>query len=305
VSDVRRAGRLRLAEQRLAVGRRRRRARPLALPDPRDGGETGPSRPAPQARRPTREDARQGALGDAGLIAVLGAVAHHQPDEITDRIIEQNDGSYLVTLDEARCTETGAVPAGRVIKLAVTPVLPVYDHSPHEPAYAKADTAAWAAIAEKALAGIDTAWTAARRAQWATAWAALSAADANAENPRSGAPPTGYVRLGQGSSAWDHAEYLTHLTGRQAIVRQFPRGRRRIRRLLRRQLAAGKPVIASACASSGQLLPYRLILSHAYEITGVRWRGVILRNPWGFAHPKPIAARRLPQFLDPWYATLA
>lgn len=258
---------------------------------------------------PAREDARQGALGDAGLIAVLGAVAHHVPEQILRRVVQGDDGNYRVLVDQARCTATGAVPTGQVVEMAVTPVLPVYDHSPGEPAYAKADGSAWAAIAEKALAGIDAAWTTERRARWAEAWAALCAADATdpaVANPRRGRPPTGYTRLGQGSTAWDCAEFLTQLTGRQAAVRRFPARSRRTRRLLRRQLADHKPVIVtSRSAGPGDVHRYRLVPAHTYEITAAGWRGIILRNPWGFADPRPVPAGRVAAVLRPEYATLA
>lgn len=257
---------------------------------------------------PAREDARQGALGDAGLIAVLGAVAHHFPGEIRRRIVQQDDGTYRVLLDEARRTDSGALPLGRVIEMVVTPALPVYDHSPAEPAYAKADGSAWAAIAEKALAGIDTAWTAGRRAEWAKTWAAICAADAadpSVACPRHGSAPSGYTRLGQGSTAWDCAEFLTQLTGRRAAVRDFPAWPRRIRRLLRRKLADGKPVIVtSRVAAPGEMPPYRFVPGHAYEVVAVAWRGIVLRNPWGFAHPGFVRARRAVDVLRPEYTTL-
>lgn len=260
--------------------------------------------------RPAREDAEQGALGDAGLIAVLGAVAAHLPDEIARRVRPRGDGSYLVLLAEARCTATGAVATGRRIELLITPDLPVYDHSPGEPAYAKADTAAWAAIAEKALAGVDATWTPRRRAQWEQTWNGLCAADAADPaiiNPRRGPPPAGYVRLNQGSTTFDHAEALTQLTGRHAVGRQFRRGHGRIRRALRRQLRAAKPVIVTTRppARPGEILPHQLIASHCYEVTGAGWRTAALRNPWGFAHPQRVPLRRFAGLFGASYATLA
>ncbi|MGE5288028.1 MAG: hypothetical protein ACM3ML_12670 [Micromonosporaceae bacterium] len=50
---------------------------------------------------------------------------------------------------------------------------------------------------------------------------AADAADPAVTNPRRGRPPAGYTRLGQGPTAWDCAEFLTQLTGRQAAVRRF------------------------------------------------------------------------------------
>ena len=259
---------------------------------------------------PARSDAEQGALNDSGLIAVLGAVAAHLPDEIVRRIQYRSDGTYLVLLAEARCSATGAVATGRTVELVITPDLPVYDHSPDEPAYAKADTAAWAAIAEKALAGVDASWSGRRRAQWERRWNALCAAEAADPaivNPRCGPAPAGYVRLNQGGTPLDHAEALTQLTGCQAVTRQFRRGRRRTRRALRGQIRAAKPVIVTTrpAACQGEILPHRLIVAHSYEVTGVGWRTAALRNPWGFAHPKRVPLRRFVAVIDPSYVTLA
>jgi len=232
-------------------------------------------------------------------------VAGHLPGEIINRVIGRPDGSYLVRLAEARCTGTGAVPTGRTIELSVTPDLPVYDSSPDEPAYAKAEFAAWAAIAEKAFAGVDQAWTARRRAQWEDTWARLCAA--NPSNPNCGPAPSGYVRLNQQATAFEHAEALTQLTGRQAVVRQLPRGSGRIRRTLRRQLRTAKPVIVTTrpATLAGEIMPYRLISLHCYEIIAVRWRTIGLRNPWGYFHPAPVPLSRLAGVLQPGYATLA
>ncbi len=259
--------------------------------------------------RSQREDAEQGTLGDGWLIAVLGAVAGHLPDQITSRVTECHDGTYRVALAEARCTASGAVPTGRTIELSITPDLPVYDHSPGEPAYAKADRVAWAAIAEKSFAGVETSWTARRRTQWAQSWDRACAADtADPQLPRHrhGPAPTGYVRLGHSGTAFDQAEALTQLTGRQAAVRHLPVRRGPIRRTMRRQLAARKPVIITARKERvpGEVLPYRLVAGQVYEITDFRWRTAILRNPWGYHHPKPVPLTALAQLTQPGYATL-
>ncbi len=269
----------------------------------------GAEAPARVHGRPRREDAEQGALGDGWLIAVLGAVAGHLPGEITSRIADRPDGSYLVSLAETRCTASGAVPTGRTIELTVTPDLPVYDHSPGEPAYAKADRAAWPAIAEKAFAGAEASWPARRRSQWAQSWeriCATDAADPDVVRPRYGPAPAGYVRLGHSGTAFDQAEALTQFTGRQAVVRYLPVRRGPMRRTLRRQLAARRPVIISirAQAVPGEVLPHRLVAGQAYEITRVRWRTAVLRNPWGYHHPGPVPLARLADLTIPGYATL-
>ncbi len=260
---------------------------------------------------PHREDAEQGALGDGWLIAVVGAVAGHAPGEITRRVLELPAGGYLVQLAEARRTNAGAVPTGRVIDVHVTPEVPVYDHSPHEPAYAgAAGVAAWPGIVEKAFAGVDQTWTVRRHAQWEHTWAAICAADAanpRVANPRGGPAPSGYVRLNQETTALDHAEALTQLTGRPAMFRPFPARRGRTRRALRCQLRAAQPVIVTARSdvAAGEMLPYRLIVGQCYEVTAVRFCAIRLRNPWGFYHPAPIPLRRLSAVMAPGYVTLA
>jgi hypothetical protein len=145
---------------------------------------------------PRREETSQGWVGDCGIIATLGAVAAHRPDEIIRRIQPREDGSYQVTLNEARRSEGVTEPAGRDIELTVTPELPVNDDDPGTPACAQAEEGtAWCAIFEKAFAGIDQTWTVERRVAWMDAWAGLCAQDQadNAEKQRSGPAPTGYV----------------------------------------------------------------------------------------------------------------
>ncbi|MGI5233541.1 hypothetical protein [Actinoallomurus sp. CA-142502] len=51
---------------------------------------------------PTREQTKQGDLGDCGIIATLGAVAGHRPEAIRDCVRETDDGNYEVRLHEAR-----------------------------------------------------------------------------------------------------------------------------------------------------------------------------------------------------------
>ncbi|MGE5288027.1 MAG: hypothetical protein ACM3ML_12665 [Micromonosporaceae bacterium] len=64
-------------------------------------------------------------------------------------------------------------------------------------------------------------------------------------------------------------------------------------------------IVTSRSAGPGGVLPYRLVPAHSYEITATVWRGIILRNPWGFAHPRPVPPRRVAVVLRLEYATLA
>jgi hypothetical protein len=261
---------------------------------------------------PRREQTSQGRLRDCGVIAVLGAVAGHRPDDIASRVRAGPDGNYQVALSEARRTRTGAVPTGRSVELTVTGDLPARSDRPDVPAAAGTESgAAWGPLLEKALAGVDHTWTPERSQNWRDDWASMCAKDEadNVKNPRSGLAPDGYVRLNQGSEAWDRAEMLTQLTGARAEVREFPAGRDEwsINRIIRAQLAAGKPVLVdSRDRSRGErALPHNLEPEHVYEVTGVEKGKIVLRNPWDYKHPEPMETEEFARNIRPWYTTLA
>jgi len=258
--------------------------------------------------RPVREQASQGRIRDCGIVAALGAVAGHRPDDIAHRVREQPDGTYLVTLSETNRSDYGAVPTGRNIELRVTPEVPVNDEAPDNPACAQAaGGAAWCPVLEKAMAGVDQTWTTERRVAWWDSWTTLCAMD-GAENSRSGPAPNGYVRLNQGSDAWDRAEVLTQLTGQEAVVRKFPSGLEewRINRVLRAQLAEGKPVLVSSRPQEHdqEMLTHNLEPEHAYEVIGVEKGKILLRNPWNHKHPEPMETQEFALNMRPWYSTL-
>jgi hypothetical protein len=261
---------------------------------------------------PRREETRQGWAGDCGIIATLGAVAAHKPGEITRRIRPQEDGTYLVTLSET-CQRGSGVsePTGRDIALTVTPKVPVFDDDPTAPACAKAEEGtAWCPVAEKAFAGVDQTWTAERRTSWLDDWTGICADDRarNAESPRSGPAPTGYARLHQGTTAWERAEALTQLTGQPAVVREFPAGRDEwtINRIIRAQLADGKPVLVSSQpkAHKDEPMPHRLEPEHVYEVTGIEKGKILLRNPWNYRNPEPMETDEFARNMSRYYSTL-
>jgi len=259
---------------------------------------------------PRREQTRQGWAGDCGIIAALGAVAARKPDEIANRV-RQEDGSYQITLSEARGSGGVTEPTGRDIELTVTPELPVSRDDPSAPACAKTqDGTAWCAIYEKAFAGIDQTWTAQRQVAWMDDWARLCAQDRarDAEKPRSGPAPTGYVRLHQGTTPWERAEVLTQLTGQPAVVREFPSGRDEwsLNRIIRTQLTEGKPVLVASrnLRPEEDVLPHGLEDEHVYEVTGIEKGKIILRNPWNRDHPEPMETDEFARNMSRYYSTL-
>jgi hypothetical protein len=276
---------------------------PLTRPD----GSTVPCLDGP----PRRDQTRQGWPGDCGIIAALGAIAAHHSEQIARRIQPQQDGSYRVRLNETERHGGVAEPTGRDIELTVTPGLPVYDRDPSKPAGAKTeDGASWCAVFEKAFAGIDQTWSPGRWASWERDWAGLCADDSarKVESPRSGPAPTGYIRLHQGTTAWERAEALTQLTGRPAAAREFPTGRDEwtINRLIRAQLDDGKPVLVSSRPKEHEreVLPHGLKASHVYEVTGIEKGRIHLRNPWNKDHPEAMETDEFARNMSPYYSTL-
>ena len=263
---------------------------------------------------PRREQTRQGWAGDCGIIAALGAVAAHRPEEIARRVLPREDGSYQVTLSEARGSDRVTEPTGQEIELTVTPELPVYDKDPRTPACAKPqEGTAWCPIMEKAFAGLDQTWTIQRRVAWIGDWAGMCAQDRadypnNPDKQRSGPAPTGYVRLQQGTTPWERAEALTQLTGQPAVVREFPSGRDewRINPIIRTQLTDAKPVLVSSRHKTHQreALPHGLKDGHVYEVTGVEKGKIILRNPWNEDHPQPMETEEFARNMNRYYSTL-
>ncbi|WBB55548.1 toxin glutamine deamidase domain-containing protein [Verrucosispora sp. WMMD573] len=289
----------------------------VTLP-PESAGQPGPVYgPALDARTgqppplfdgpPKREDVQQGALGDCGMIAVIGSVAGQLPDTVAQMFHLNPDGSVDVLLHETSGPDRVITPTGRQLRVTVFPDVPLHPNSNGHSAYADQSVvgASWASLLEKAIAAIDRSWTQQRHDQWQQQWTARPGVDA------AQAAPLGYARLDNGSSRLVQAELLSQLTGLPTGVSELdptPGREADAEARLAGLLAAGSPLItgtlpASAYAAQpGGKPPYGLVAGHAYEIVSVANGEVQLRNPWNSRHPAPMPLRAFLDLMSPWYA---
>ncbi|WP_433533686.1 C2 family cysteine protease [Micromonospora sp. CA-263727] len=253
---------------------------------------------------PKREDVQQGALGDCGMIAVIGSVAGHLPETIARMFQPNPAGSVDVLLHEASGPGQTVTPTGRQLRVTVWPDVPLHPNSTGRSAYADQSTVgtAWASLLEKAIAAVDRTWTQQRHDQWQQQWTARPGTDP------AQAAPLGYARLGNGSSRLVQAELLTQLTGLPTGVSQFdstPGRETDAEARLADLLAAGSPVITGtrpASAYPNGKPPYGLVPGHAYEIVSVANGQVQLRNPWNSSHPSSMPVRAFLDLMSPGYA---
>ncbi|WP_338740580.1 C2 family cysteine protease [Actinomadura luteofluorescens] len=257
-----------------------------------------------------REQAKQGILGDCGIIAAFGAIAEKHPEAIRNCVRETGDGNYEVRFREAKYSKSKQryEPTGKSITLTVTPDLPIKDNRPQMPAFAAITSAnaAWAPVLEKALAGLDQMWSPERRDRANRLWK---------ERGKSGDAPTGYVRLNQGTGPSERAKLLTVLTGSPAKAVAFPTGYdnqgrsadRRLQDEIAGHLSQGKPVLVGTRElSKGEThLPKKLIAKHVYEVTKVDDQGKFhLHNPWNKTHPHPMTIKELRANMRQRYTTM-
>ncbi|WP_169795214.1 toxin glutamine deamidase domain-containing protein [Streptomyces chattanoogensis] len=259
---------------------------------------------------PSREQTQQGAIGDCGIIATLGAIASRYPDLLQDMIRETEDGNYEVRFHEVRRNNYGnQAPTGRVLTVRVTPDVPVYSEFPNTTAYANAnDTGvAWPAIMEKAIAGLDQFWDDKKR-EHELQFPGNKDFDGNLL--------TGYSRITQGSTSGDRAELLAQLTGRTSENHEFPtqydmHGRspeKQILAHLRELTESGRPVVIGTRPKGTGVenkMEKDLLSSHAYEIVSVDDKGLIqLRNPHNSKHPQPLTIKEFMKYCSNQYASL-
>nr|WP_306206020.1 toxin glutamine deamidase domain-containing protein [Actinoplanes sp. RD1] len=242
---------------------------------------------------PTRHQARQGGVGDCGMIATIGAVAGHRPDLLSRMIQPNPDGTVDVVFHETSLPGALVTPTGRELRITVTPDVPLSSFNTAESAYARQVQvgASWAAVVEKAVAALDRTWTDARRDQWQDMYNRVT-------NTTDVAAPSGYARLTFGSLPLLQAELLSQLTGLPARTARFnptagvePATEARLSSLL----AAGNPVIVGSRGAYPGGDPFGLVPGHAYELAAVSQGQVWLRDPYDHRHPDPMTIR---EFLD-------
>ncbi|MCZ7417981.1 toxin glutamine deamidase domain-containing protein [Verrucosispora sp. WMMA2121] len=256
---------------------------------------------------PKREDVQQGALGDCGMIAVIGSVAGRLSDSVAQMFHPNPDGSVDVVLHETSGPDRAITPTGRQLRVTVFPDVPLHPNSNGHSVYADQSVvgSAWASLLEKAIAAIDRTWTQQRHDQWQQQWTARPGVDATQ------AAPLGYARLDNGSSRLVQAELLSQLTGLPTGVSELdptPGREADVEARLAALLAAGSPMITGTrpadayAAQPGGTPPYGLVAGHAYEIVSVTNGEVQLRNPWNAQHPAPMPLRAFLDLMSPWYA---
>ncbi|MFV2084268.1 toxin glutamine deamidase domain-containing protein [Micromonospora sp. LOL_021] len=290
------------------------------LPEP-DPGEAAPEYGRPVAANsgaaaplwnglPRREQVAQGALGDCGMLAAIGAVAGHSPLTIGGLFRLNPDGTVDVLLHESSLPGDRTAPTGRRLRITVTPDVPVHAIMPGQAAYADQAQAgaAWASMLEKALAAVDRTWTESRQVHWQQQWQSWQ----EQPDPHRAAP-RGYARMDPGSTPNLWAELLTQLTGEPAGTGRFPThpgSEPTVEATLAQLLARRNPVIVSTMPPDryqhlpNGMPPYGLHAGHAYEVVAAQDGHVWLRNPWNHGHPQPIPMRAFLDLMSRDYAHL-
>lgn len=221
--------------------------------------------------QPHRDDAVQGELGDAWLIAILGAVAACRPDVIRRALHQPSPTApaqvrlHHVEIDRRTADWT---PTGHrlIIDVDTEPLTNGSRFEPHW--YADTTRALWPAILERAFASIESSWSSARLET---------------------IPERGYHRLDHGVGVWEAAEMLAQLTGTRAGIIHLGRASNEADRnelILRYLLAMDRPILAGTRPRiDAESRPnHGLYPAHAYEITRARHGHVNAHNPWGVCH---------------------
>ena len=256
--------------------------------------------------RPSPVQVTQGNLRDCGLIASLRAIARNGLGDLAGMIRDNGNGTYTVRLHEAILVGNAAIPTRWRMKFTVTASVP---HDPQGAVlYARPHEALWGAILKKAMTGRDQRWSIYQHIVSYQDWSRQYHSQAGSGDPIYAAP-TGYHHIGNGSFPLEQALYLAQLTGRTAVVREFPE---HLLQQLNSLLKNKNPIIVGTKSSaslrdaglSDKAKRLRLITAHAYEVVGAAGNQVILSNPHGTNDPAPIDIEDFQSLFTPVYAHL-
>ena len=206
---------------------------------------------------PSRNDARQGQLGDCYCIASLASIADHNPDAVRNLFIDNSDGTYTV-----RFYPTASGPADYV---TVNRRLPAnssgqLQYSGYGQSIASTATTVWIALAEKAYA------------QWN-------------ETGNEGRDGTNrYSSIEGGWMSYVNAQVLGANSSNYAFS-STPK------QTLVNAISAGRSVTLGTASSTTD----GVVGGHAYVVTGYNSSTdtFSLHNPWGTSHPSPLSWSQL------------
>ena len=205
---------------------------------------------------PSRNDGKQGQLGDCYFIAALSAIADRSPDAVRNLFIDNGDGTYSVRF---------YAQAGHADYVTVNRRLPAnssgrLEYSGYGLSITSAATTIWIAMAEKAYA------------QW----------NETGNEGRDGTNRYSSIEGGWMSNVnvqvlgYNSSNYAFSTTPKATLVGA---------------IATGRSVTLGTISGAGD----GLYGSHAYTVTGynVSTDTFTLYNPWGTSHPSPLSWAQL------------
>ncbi len=205
---------------------------------------------------PSRNDGKQGQLGDCYFIAALSAIADRSPDAVRNLFIDNSDGTYSVRF---------YAQAGQADYVTVNRRLPTnsggrLEYSGYGFSIASTATTVWIALAEKAYA------------QW----------NETGNEGRDGTNRYSAIEGGWMSNVnaqvlgYNSSNYAFSTTPKASLVSA---------------IAAGRSVTLGTKSGVGD----GLVGSHAYTVSGYNevTDTFTLYNPWGTSHPSPLSWAQL------------
>lgn len=205
---------------------------------------------------PSRNDGKQGQLGDCYFIAALSAIADSSPDVVRNLFIDNSDGTYSVRF---------YAQAGQADYVTVNRRLPTnsggrLEYSGYGFSITSTATTVWIALAEKAYA------------QW----------NETGNEGRDGTNRYSAIEGGWMSNVnaqvlgYNSSNYAFPTTPKASLVNA---------------IAAGRSVTLGTKSGAGD----GLVGSHAYTVSGYNevTDTFTLYNPWGTSHPSPLSWAQL------------